>query len=204
MSVCHTTFSIQLNHELWMIFLLFCIITVAESQVDRLLEKYRPQGMIRYKSLKCLFTGPPRVGKTTLKKRLLKIITNLISSGVFVKSGGLEKPITVITGEARKCATVLIDPNHIDWQVQPNPVDEAQTVMLFIDQQTTPNQENTSEKQHSRMSFEADTLLESLHTIPSKHLKAWMLHPLHQKFIPPDIHLHPMKPKLLHWMMSRN
>ena len=61
----------------------------------RLLEKYSHQEKIMHKSLNCLFTGPPRVGKTTLKKRLLKTIKNLTSNAVSV-SAGLEKPVTVV------------------------------------------------------------------------------------------------------------
>ena len=63
--------------------MIFIYINVgADSQLERLFEKYRYQQKIKHKSLKCLFTGPPRVGKTTLKKRLLKVIKNLITSGV--------------------------------------------------------------------------------------------------------------------------
>ena len=71
----------------------------ADVQLDKLLEKYRHQKKLKHKSLKCLFTGPPRVGKTTLKKRLLRVIKNLISSGVVSPSGGLEKPISVVIGD---------------------------------------------------------------------------------------------------------
>ena len=66
-----------------------------EYQLRSLLEKYSHQEKIKHKSLKCLFTGPPRVGKTTLKKRLLKTIKNLTSNAVSV-SAGLEKPVTVV------------------------------------------------------------------------------------------------------------
>ena len=151
------------------LFIFVYINTDADSQLDSLLEKYRHQGMIRHKSLKCLFTGPPRVGKTTLRKRLLKIIKNLISSGVISTSGGLEKPITVIIGEAKECVTVVMGPNYIDWQHQHDLLDEAQIVLQFIDhqfnyQQPTPNQESTPE---DMVSFEPGTPPESL-IIPSR------------------------------------
>ena len=99
-------------------------------------EKYRYQQKIKHKSLKCLFTGPPRVGKTTLKKRLLKVIKNLITSGVVSPSGGLEKPISVIIGDTRECVTVVMESN-IDWQPQHDLLDEAQIVLELIDQQPT-------------------------------------------------------------------
>ena len=54
----------------------------ADRQLESLLKKYHHQPKIKHKALKYLFTGPPQVGKTTLKKRLLKAIKNLISSGV--------------------------------------------------------------------------------------------------------------------------
>ena len=156
------------------LFWILCINTDADSRLDTLLKKYRHQGMIKHKSLKCLFTGPPRVGKTTLRKRLLKIIKNLISSGVISTSGGLEKPITVIIGEAKDCATVIMDPNYIDWQLQHNLLDEAQIVLQFIDQQLipqqpTPNQERTPEKEYSQsqMLFEPDTPPESFDVTPT-------------------------------------
>ena len=108
----------------------------ADSQLRKLLEKYRYQRKIKHKSLKCLFTGPPHVGKTTLKKRLLKMIKNLITSGVVSPSGGLEKPITVVMGETRECVPVIME-SDIDWQPQHDLLDEAQIVLELIDQQPT-------------------------------------------------------------------
>ena len=72
------------------------------------------------------------MGKTTLKKRLLKLIKNLISSGVVSPSGGLEKPISVIIGETRECVTVVME-SDIDWKPQHDLLDEAQIVLEFID-----------------------------------------------------------------------
>ena len=72
------------------------------------------------------------MGKTTLKKRLLKTIKNLITSGVVSPSGGLEKPISVIIGETRECVTVVME-SDFDWQPQPDLLDEAQIVLEFID-----------------------------------------------------------------------
>ena len=110
--------------------------TEAEFQLENLLEKYRHQEKIKHKSLKCLFTGPPRVGKTTLKKRLLKIITNLVSSGEVSPSGGLEKPISVVIGDTRECVTVVLG-SDLDWLPQHNMLHEAQLVVGFIDSQPT-------------------------------------------------------------------
>ena len=123
-----------------LIFVFLKIEVTVDFQLENLLEKYRHQGMIKHKSLKCFFTGPPRVGKTTLKKRLLKIIKNLISSGVVSASGGLDKPITVILGETKECATIVFEADCIDWQPQHNLFDEAQIVLQFIDQQPTPKE----------------------------------------------------------------
>ena len=109
----------------------------ADFQLEILLEKYRHQRKIKYKSLKWLFTGPPRVGKTTLKKRLLKIIKNLKSSGEVSPSGGLEKPATVVIGETRECITFVME-SDIDWRPQQDLLDEAQTVLELIDQTQSP------------------------------------------------------------------
>ena len=112
--------------------ILICIHIEVDSQLERLLEKYRHQPTIKHKSLKCLFTGPPRVGKTTLKKRLLKMIKNLITSGVVSPSGGLEKPLSVVIGETRECVTVVME-SDVDWKPQHDLLDEAQIVLEFID-----------------------------------------------------------------------
>ena len=72
------------------------------------------------------------MGKTTLKKRLLKTIKNLITSGVVSPSGGLEKPISVIIGETRECVTIVME-SDFDWQPQRDLLDEAQRVLEFID-----------------------------------------------------------------------
>ena len=109
----------------------------ADLQLEILLEKYRHQPKIKHKALKCLFTGPPQVGKTTLKKRLLKAIKNLISSGVVNQSGGLEKSITVVIGERKERDTVIIE-SDVEWQPQHDLLNEVQIVLHFIDQQSTP------------------------------------------------------------------
>jgi len=124
-----------------------------DAQLENLLEKYRHQGTIRHKSLKCLFTGPPRVGKTTLRKRMMKTIKNLISSGVIDTSGGLEKPITVVIRDIRACVPVVMGPNYMDWQLQHDLLDEAQLVLQFIDQQPTPKQERASGELQSHISI---------------------------------------------------
>ena len=72
------------------------------------------------------------MGKTTLKKRLLKTIKNLITSGGVSPSGGLEKPISVIIGETRECVTVVME-SGLDWRPQHDLLDEAQIVLEFID-----------------------------------------------------------------------
>ena len=71
------------------------------------------------------------MGKTTLKKRLLNIIKNLITSGVVSPSGGLEKPFSVIIGETRKCVTVVME-SDVDWKPQHGLLDEAQRVLETI------------------------------------------------------------------------
>ena len=108
----------------------------ADFQLKKLLVKYRHQEKIKYRSLKCLFTGPPRVGKTTLKKRLLKIIKNIISSGEVSPSGGLEKPISVVIGDTREPVTVVLR-SGTDWQPQRDLLDEAQRALEFVDNQPT-------------------------------------------------------------------
>ena len=70
-----------------------CVHTETGIQLENLLEKYRHQQKIRHKSIKLLFTGLPRAGKTVLKKRLLRVIKNL----VVTPSEGFEKPISIVT-----------------------------------------------------------------------------------------------------------
>ena len=72
------------------------------------------------------------MGKTTLKKRLMKAIKNLITSGLVSPSGGLEKPISVVIGESRECVTVVME-SDTDWKPQHDLLDEAQIVLEFID-----------------------------------------------------------------------
>ena len=114
-------------------------------QLERLLEKYRHERKIKHKSLKCLFTGPPRVGKTTLKKRLLRVIKNLISSGEVSPSGGFEKPISVVIGETRECVTVVME-SDVDWQPQHDLLDETKLVLEFIDHQSTTQDQDPPTK----------------------------------------------------------
>ena len=100
--------------------------------------------MIKHKSLKCLFTGPPRTGKTTLKKRLLKTIKNLISAGVASPSGGFENPISIVIGETEKSVTAVMG-SDVHWRKQHDLLDEVHTVLEFIDQLATLNVVTTSQ-----------------------------------------------------------
>jgi len=134
-------FYLNLNHCISLSF--SCITIEADFELERLLGKYHSQQKIKHTSLKCLFNGPPRVGKTTLKKRLLKAIKNLITSGVTSPSGGLEEPVSVIIGETRECVTLVIE-SDVDWEHQHNLLDEAQTVLELIDQQPITNYRSVS------------------------------------------------------------
>ena len=63
-------------------------------------EKYSQEdGVIPFKAVKWILVGPPQVGKTTTKMRLLKQIKNIQSEGGNVKpdSTGLEKPLEVMS-----------------------------------------------------------------------------------------------------------
>ena len=133
----------MINH--WISLSFVFINTEADFQLKNLLEKYRHQRMIKHKSLKCLFTGPPRTGKTTLMKRLLKAVKNLISLGEPSPSGGFENPISVVIGETRERVTAFME-SDVDWQTQHDLLDEAQTVLGFIDQQPTSNVVPTSQQ----------------------------------------------------------
>jgi len=128
-----------------------------DAQLESLLEKYRHKGTIRHKSLKCLFTGPPRVGKTTLRKRMMKTIKNLITSDVINTSGGLEKPITVVIHDTTAYVPVVMGPNYMGWQLQHDLLDEAQIVLQFIDQQPTSKNQSASGELESHIPFEPGT-----------------------------------------------
>ena len=136
-----------------------CTNTEGDFQLENLLEKYRHQRMIKHKSLKCLFTGPPRTGKTTLKKRLLKEIRNLISLGKPSPSGGIESPISVVIGETRERVTAFME-SDVDWQTQCDLLDEAQTVLGFIHQQPIPSVVPTSQQLASPTSTSDQSILD--------------------------------------------
>ena len=111
-----------------------CVHTETGIQLENLLEKYRHQQKIRHKSIKLLFTGLPRAGKTVLKKRLLRVIKNL----VVTPSEGFEKPISIVTE------------SDVDWLHQHDLLDEAQTVLELIDQQSTTHHPPPSTKFSSK------------------------------------------------------
>ena len=143
-----------------------------EVQLKNLFEKYPEK--IRHKSLKCLFTGPPQVGKTTLKKRMLKTIKNIVSSGESSASGGLEKPITFIIGGTSESATIAMGPNYMDWHRQDSVPEEAQTVIQLIQHKTIPKQE-TQEQISSNQATHIQTVGE---TCPTNELMPSEIHPI--------------------------
>ena len=132
-----------------------CIHTETGVQLENLLEKYRHQQKIRHKSVKLLFTGLPRAGKTVLKKRLLRVIKNLISSGIVTPSEGFEKPISIVMG------------SDIDWLHQHDLLDEAQTVLELIDEQSTTHHPPPSTK------FSSKQVSSSHHPVSPPQVPRW-------------------------------
>ena len=65
---------------------------------------------IKFRPVKLMFCGPPRVGKSTLKKRLLREIANLATDPTYITSTGLEKPQVVqvsLSGELERSAFII-------------------------------------------------------------------------------------------------
>ena len=73
------------------------------------MNKYKDQPTINHKSLKCSFIGPPRVGKTTTRMRLMEEIVNIATSGLTTsESTQLQKPITVKMYEKSDIAPAVL------------------------------------------------------------------------------------------------
>ena len=86
-----------------------CTFIVANRKFSALMKKYKDQPTINYKSLKCTFIGPPRVGKTTTRMRLMEEIVNISSTGNTASdSTQLEKPITVQMYEKSDIAPAVL------------------------------------------------------------------------------------------------
>ena len=109
-------------------------------------EKYSQEdGVIPFKAVKWIFIGPPQVGKTTTKMRLLEQIYNIKSEGGIIKpdSTGIEKPVEVIS------AAMISDndaKNSLYWKaLNESQLDKA--LMCYI------NSQSISSKRHSVVLF---------------------------------------------------
>ena len=67
-----------------------------------LMQKYAGQGLVKFKSLRMTFSGPPCVGKTTLKKRLMREMVNISKTLGVPDSSGVQECVTVEVG----CAVI--------------------------------------------------------------------------------------------------
>ena len=105
------------------------------------MNKYKDQPTIDYKSLKCSFIGPPRVGKTTTRKRLMEEIVNLsISGDTASESTQLQKPITVQVYEKSDIAPAVLGSSQ--WKMD-DLLGEMQLLLQHIQrEQEVPKKEN--------------------------------------------------------------
>ena len=83
---------------------------------DIYMKYSQEDGLIPFKAVKWILVGPPQVGKTTTKMRLLKQIVNIKTEievgNMKPDSTGIEKPVEVISATVEKpveviCATMI-------------------------------------------------------------------------------------------------
>ena len=87
------------------------------SKVDTLVrQQIAEQGQLNITVAKAILYGPPGVGKTSLKKRLLKEIKNLGPNHVHSPSTGVDAPITVPV--YRTVESSLVVAADEDWRAQ--------------------------------------------------------------------------------------
>ena len=80
---------------------------VESIEVEELFQKYIRGGGVQIKSVKCVFSGPPKVGKTVFLQRLLGNIDNLSAMGdMSHKSTGFAKPIVIPLRETQEVKVV--------------------------------------------------------------------------------------------------
>ena len=79
-------------------------------------QQIAEQGELNITVVKAILYGPPGVGKTSLKKRLLKEIENLGPNHVHSPSTGVDTPITVPV--YRTVESSLVVPADEDWREQ--------------------------------------------------------------------------------------
>ena len=80
---------------------------VESIEVEELFQKYIQGGGVEIKSVKCVFSGPPKVGKTVFLQRLLGNIDNLSAMGnKSQKSTGFARPIVVPLRETQEVKVV--------------------------------------------------------------------------------------------------
>ena len=82
------------------------------TELLSVMETLKEQSLsLKFRQVKLVFTGTPRVGKSTLKKRIMKEMTNLSGESKINPSTGLEKPCVVQVplkdGEAEQAAFVI-------------------------------------------------------------------------------------------------
>ena len=98
-----------LKCKLFQVIILIFLFIIANKNLTALMSKYKDQPTINHKSLKCSFIGPPRVGKTTTKMRLMEEIVNIATSGLTTsESTQLQKPITVKMYEKSDIAPAVL------------------------------------------------------------------------------------------------
>ena len=111
----------------------------------KIIEYYKKNGTVEYRLVKLLLVGPPQVGKTTTKDRLIGAINNLENDPDYEKrtSTGVEKPVEIpLTYKEEKetkeggpveeqkhtmphCITI----NH-KWPQKPLDIDESFQVLM--------------------------------------------------------------------------
>ena len=84
----------------------FSVIDQEDSKFNAVWEKYKKFGEIKFKAVKCLFIGPPQVGKTSTKLHL-GLLDEIEKLRSHKSSTGIEPPIetTYINIEGNSCTS---------------------------------------------------------------------------------------------------
>ena len=116
------------------------------------MESYKNKekgGILNYKAVKLMLVGPPQVGKTTTKDRLLGVIDSLERHPDYKKASTcLEKPTEICLDDvvyAKKDATIINSSSNSAWNIKT--IEElAQHLLKYLERRAAQANEEGSKK----------------------------------------------------------
>ena len=153
-----------------------------------LLASYARYKTMKVKAVKCILSGPPKVGKTIFLNRILGRMENIQSSPHTPQSTGFEKPLTIPIYKSPEIVPTTITPEWIERTMEEEAAHLLKYLKASFDEEDgyvegTATDDRPSFPERSALDKSSDNVLEPLSmNIPLTHQLDFINNPVERFF----------------------